>query len=246
MSSSDGGSINNGVVTWNVASVPAASQSSDGFGSLVPGEVTLTLVVQVDNDQVTGDVITNEQIGLTADNGIDLTGSPEMTTISPANTFTLLPASQFDGGHAAEVISYTETVHNLGYLADQYTLSVSGNQWDTTIWDSTFTNQIATTPSIDPNGTYNIGVQVTIPAGAVNASTDTTTLDVTSTGNTNLTQSATITTRAVTVDILLVDNDAVGRRLRMCSPTTALPWTPATTPMTFGIWSRPRLFRSTS
>ena len=210
VSSSDGGSLDNGVVTWNVASVPAAEASADGYGSLVPGEVTLTLVVQVDNDQVTGDVITNEQIGLTADGGIDLTGSPEMTTISPANALTLLPASQLDGGHPAEVMKYIETVHNLGYLADQYTLSVGGNQWDTTIWDGTFTSQIATTPSIDPNGTYDIGVQVTIPAGAANASTDTASLDVTSTGNTAITQSATITTRAVSVDILLVDNDAVG------------------------------------
>ena len=210
VSADNGGILNGSVVTWNIAAIPAATTASDGFGSLVPGEVKLTLVVNVDNDQISGNIITNTTFGLSADGGIALTGSAQNTILSPANALSLLPASQLDGGRPGEVISYTATIHNLGYLADTYALSASGNAWTTTLWDTGFTQQISATPSLAPNATYDVGVKVTIPPDALNAATDTATLLVVSQGNSSLKKSATITTRAVTANILLVDNDAVG------------------------------------
>jgi uncharacterized repeat protein (TIGR01451 family) len=209
-SASGGGTLNGSVVTWNVATIPAATQAADGFGSLAPGEVTLTLTVRVDNDQVSGNVIANSQLGLSADGGIALTGSPQMTILAPANSLTLLPASQEDGGHLGEVISYTETIHNLGYLADQYNLSVSGNLWTTTFWDSSFTNQITQTPSLASNATYDVGVKVTIPANVKGGTTDTAVIEVKSQNDASVKENATLTTRAANGDTLLVDNDAIG------------------------------------
>jgi hypothetical protein len=166
--------------------------------------------VQIDNGVQSGDVITNEDFSVTSNEGASATGSPTPLVLAPANSLLLTPNSQLDGTRSGQSITYTLSVQNLGYQTDAYDLSVSGNSWPTTLWDASFTSEITETNSLPAGGMTDFGVEVMVPMTATNNSQDTATIMAASMDNPAVSMTATVATKAVTVDVLLVDNDDNG------------------------------------
>jgi hypothetical protein len=105
-----------------------------------------------------------------------------------------------------ESASYTEHLTNQGYQADSYTLSATSG-WPATTFDSTCTTPLTTTPVVQPGSSVDVCVKVAVPATAANDARNDTTLTATSVTAGSVSASATLTTIAVAVDTLLVDND---------------------------------------
>jgi hypothetical protein len=174
----------------------------------VPGELNVTFIVHTANSLVTGNTITNDGITVASTEVATISGSPFEVTIAPANALTLSPTSQTGYGRRSQQVSYTLTLQNLGFKTDSFDLTKSGNAWATTIWDASFSKQIARTSSLTAGGTYTVGVRVQIPASATNNLSDTVTITAASVANPAVKASAKITTIAITRRILLVDDDA--------------------------------------
>jgi len=102
--------------------------------------------------------------------------------------------------------TYTETVTNDGYQPDSYALTTTG-AWTATTYDSTCTTAMSTTPTMQPGASVDVCVKVAVPAAAPNDSRNDATVKATSTADAGVSASATLTTIAVAVDTLLVDND---------------------------------------
>jgi hypothetical protein len=205
VSASLGGAVVGGSVVWNGLAVPAATIGTNG--GLVPGTRVVTFRVQISGAAVPGQFITNPGQRVTSAEVPAITGSPLETLISPANAVTLSPASQLDGARSGQSVTYTVSLHNLGTQADRYDLTSSGNAWSTTFWNASFTTQITRTAVVTSDGTITVGVKVSIPANQPNGATDTATVKATSVGNPTKSATGTIKTLAVTLNILLVDED---------------------------------------
>ncbi|HEX7976417.1 MAG TPA: hypothetical protein VF498_18545, partial [Anaerolineales bacterium] len=201
-----GGTLNGSVVTWSGQTVPVGAVNGP-LGGVTPGSLTVTMTVRIDSDQVSGNIITNEDFSATSAEGAGATGSPTLLTLAPANAVKIDPTSQLDGGRLGQVVTYTETLENRGYTADVYKLTMGGNLWPTTLWNATFTSQITQTGSVAPGATTQFGVKVTVPLDASNASMDTANVMATSAGNPAVSASASIKTIAVSVPVLVVDED---------------------------------------
>jgi uncharacterized repeat protein (TIGR01451 family) len=205
VSASSGSSFHSGSVVWNVGTVMSGTvNANDGLDM---GSQTVTMTVRISSGVANGSTITNEDFSTSASEGVGATGSPYPVVLAPPYDLSLSPASQTDGTRAGTPITYTESVKNLGFNDDTFTLALSGNQWPTTLWDSSFTTQITKTGSVGPGDTTDFGVKVSVPMTATSGMTDTVSVDVASMGNPDRTASATIETIAVTKPILLVDND---------------------------------------
>jgi hypothetical protein len=102
---------------------------------------------------------------------------------------------------------YTETVKNLGYKTDHFSLTSTGGTFATGFFDSTCTTPITDTGSLIAGATADVCVKVTPPGSAADGTTSTTSVTATSAGSPTVSASASITTIAVTVDTLLVDED---------------------------------------
>ncbi|UCE37914.1 MAG: Ig-like domain-containing protein [Thermoplasmata archaeon] len=74
--------------------------------------------------------------------------------------------NSFGFGDAGDTVEYILTVTNTGDLDDSFTLSVSGNTWPTTIYDSTGTFVITNTGFLGANNSIDIMIKVDIPIGA--------------------------------------------------------------------------------
>ena len=105
----------------------------------------------------------------------------------------ITPETQTGSGISDSEVWYDLTVINQGILDDDYDLSLSGNAWNTTIWDETGTTQISTLP-LESANSEDIKVCVEIPVGATGD--DNVTVTVTSQGDPSVTDSAEITTIA--------------------------------------------------
>jgi hypothetical protein len=103
----------------------------------------------------------------------------------------ITPETQTGSGISDSEVWYDLTVINQGMLDDDYDLSLSGNAWNTTIWDETGTTQISTL-SLESANSEDIKVCVEIPNGATGD--DNVTVTVTSQGDPSVTDSAEITT----------------------------------------------------
>jgi uncharacterized repeat protein (TIGR01451 family) len=205
VSASTGSSLSGGSVVWNVGTIMSGTvNANDG---LDVGSQTVTMTVRISAGVANGSTITNEDFSTKSSEGPGATGSPYPIVLAPPYDFSVSPASQTDGTKAGSVITYTESVKNLGFHDDAFTLATSGNQWPTTLWDSSFTTQITKTGSLAAGDTADVGVKVSVPMTATSGMTDTVTLDVASMGNPARTASASIETIAVTKPVLLVDND---------------------------------------
>jgi uncharacterized repeat protein (TIGR01451 family) len=205
VSASAGSTLSGGSVVWNVGTVMSGTvNANDG---LDVGSQTVTMTVRISAGVANGSTITNEDFSTTASEGVGATGSPYPLVLAPPYDLSVSPSSQMDGTKAGSAITYTESVKNLGFNNDTFTLASSGNQWPTTLWDSSFTTQITKTGSVAAGDTAEIGVKVSVPMTATSGMTDTVTLEVASMGNPARTASASIETIAVTKPVLLVDND---------------------------------------
>jgi uncharacterized repeat protein (TIGR01451 family) len=208
VSASTGGAPTGNTVVWNVGTVMSGTVNANS--GLDVGSQTVTMTVQIDSGVANGSTITNEDFSTKSFEGPGATGSPYPIVLAPPYDLSVSPASQTDGTRAGSVISYTETVQNLGYNDDVFTLATSGNQWPTTLWDSSFTTQITQTGSVAPGATVDFGVEVSVPVTATSGMTDTVSVEAASMGNPARTASASIQTIAVTNPVLLVDNDDNG------------------------------------
>jgi len=137
-----------------------------------------------------------------------ISGSPTTTPIAPPFAVSISPASQTGGARTGSSQTYTETVKNLGYQTDHYNLSSSGGTFPVTFFDPTCTTAITATPNIAAGGSSNVCVRVTPPTSATDGDSSTSTVTATSAGSPTVNAAASITTIAVTVDTLLVDQDS--------------------------------------
>ena len=140
--------------------------------------------------------------------GSGTTGSPFVTPIADeSRRLDHARRHNTQGAQVGEQTTFHETVHNDGYADDSYDVSVSGNQWTATVYAADCTTPLTTTGQVTGGDSTDVCVKVDVPAGAANDATDDATLTATSTGAPSVSATATLTSIAVSVDTLLVDND---------------------------------------
>jgi uncharacterized repeat protein (TIGR01451 family) len=193
LSADNGGSLNDGRVRW---SVPAIAPG---------GSVALHLNVKIDSNFTSGDVVL-DGAKVSAAGGFETSGSPFKTAIAPAFKMALTPASQLDGGRVGTSVPYKLKLQNLGYTADRYNLTASSS-YTTTFFDASCTTPLTATPTIAGGDSITVCAKVAVPSTAANDARNTGTVTATSVGSPTLSAGATLTTIAVAVDTLLVDND---------------------------------------
>lgn len=197
VSADNGGYIkDDGVVTWTGLSVPAG------------GSIAVHLTVKI-SPSLRSSVksIVDDGYRATSAQGPSANGSPVTTPIAPAYSLSVSPATQTGGAHAGQSQTYIVTVTNLGYKTDSYTMTSTGGTFSVSLFDASCTTALTTTPSVIAGGSTNVCVKVAVPAGATDGTASTSTITATSVGSPTVSGSATITTIAVTVDTLLVDED---------------------------------------
>ncbi len=207
VSADQGGTNQNGVVTWTNLTVPKA-----GAGAIpgVPGVIQVHFTVSIANAlQNKVKSIVNDGITVTSTQGPGTTGSPFITPIAPPYSVALAPATQTDGGRVGTNVDYRVTLSNIGSNADTYTMSSTGGTWTTSFLDATCTTPLAsnTTASVPSGSSTQVCVRVAIPANAADSATSTATVVATSTGDPSVAGSGSVKTIAVAVPTLLVDND---------------------------------------
>jgi len=199
VSAGDGGSLADGSVTWSGKTV-AAGASLDLHFTVSIADALKKKIASIVNDGIT----------VTSAEGVGATGSPTVTPIASPYAVSVTPASQTDGARAGQSVTYHVTLENLGFNADSYTLSSSGGTFPVSFFATDCTTPLATTASVAPGGTVDVCVRVDVPPSATNGATSTATVTATSVASPAVSASATVTTIAVTLDTLLVDNDGNG------------------------------------
>ncbi|HSS60907.1 MAG TPA: hypothetical protein VLK30_05565 [Candidatus Limnocylindrales bacterium] len=201
VSADNGGTFEDGRVTWRGLSVPAGPA---GIGA----SISVHLRVKIDSDLSSSvKSIVNDGVRVRSAQNDSVSGSPTVTPIAPPFGVSISPAAQTGGAHVNVAQNYTETVKNLGYKTDHYSLSTAGGTFPVTFFDSNCTTPLADTGSLIAGATKDVCVKVTPPGSATDGATSTSTVTATSTAAPPLAASASITTIAVTVDTLLVNED---------------------------------------
>lgn len=197
VSAQDGGYFTNGTVVWPHLAVAAGDS------------VTVTFTVRIrPNIAASVGRITNDGVVVTAKGqGASTTGSPHATFISPPNAVSVSPDADTEAGKDGQDATFIEHVTNDGYRTDSFDVGVSGNTWDATVYDSTCTTEITTTPSVAAGDTTDVCVKVSVPSGTAEQATDGLTFTATSTEDPSATATADLTAMAVQYDTLLVDED---------------------------------------
>ena len=195
VSADNGGRGGDDVVRWKGLTIPAGGQIQLKFSVKISASLPSSVTA-----------IVNDGIRVNDAAGVSTSGSPHTTAIAPAHKVVVTPASQTGGAKVGTSASYTLNVTNLGYLPDTFAVAATGG-WATTVYDSTCTTALATTPTVAPGDSVAVCVKVAVPSGAVDDSTDTATVTATSSGDASLSSSAKVTTIAVASDTLLVDED---------------------------------------
>ncbi|MEP6598159.1 MAG: hypothetical protein ABJB98_01785 [Actinomycetota bacterium] len=195
VSASNGGTLSDGKVAWTGLTVLAGGSTS----------VTFTVRIVSTLPALTTSIV-NDGIAVHSDQGASTSGSPHSTPIAPAFSVTAAPPSQTGAARAGQSASYTVSLTNKGYTPDSYSMTATG-LWPATVYDATCVTPLAATPTVQPGSSTDVCVKVAVPAAAVNGETDTATLSATSVGSPSVSASATLTTIAVTADVLLVDGD---------------------------------------
>jgi hypothetical protein len=151
--------------------------------------------------------IVDDGFAATSAQGPSANGSPTVTPIAPAFALSLSPASQTGGAHSGQSQNYTVTIKNLGFTTDSYTMSSAGGTFPVTFFDSTCTTGQTTTASVIAGSSVDVCVKVTPASGTADGVSSVSTVTATSSGSPAVSASGTITTIAVAVDTLLVDED---------------------------------------
>jgi hypothetical protein len=138
---------------------------------------------------------------------VSTTGSPHDTTIAAPNAVSVSPASATEGGKDGQSATFIEHISNDGFQSDQYDVTTSGGSWDAEVYDATCTTPMTTTPTVAGGDTATVCVKVSVPGDAAERATNDTTFTATSTTDSSVSATATLTSMAVQFDTLLVDND---------------------------------------
>lgn len=190
-----GGTFSRGAVHWRDLTVPAGGSTSVDFtvriSASLPSSVT---------------TIVSDGVTVRSDQGVDASGSPHVVPIAPAHAVTASPATQKGGARVGADAAYTVHLTNKGYQADSYALTTAGT-WPAATYDATCVTPLAATASIAPGDSTDVCVKVSVPATAANDATSDTTVTATSAGDSAVSAHTTLTTIAVAVDTLLVDQD---------------------------------------
>jgi uncharacterized repeat protein (TIGR01451 family) len=195
VSASDGGTLRKGTVQWRNLSVPAGGSKS----------VNLTVRIAPSLPSSVKSIV-NDGIVVKSDQGVDADGSPHTVAIAPAHALAVSPATQKGGARVGTDATYTVHLKNNGFQADSYTLSTAST-WPAATFDASCTTPSTTTPTVAPGATTDVCVKVSVPASAANDATNDTTVTASSAADSSVTGSAKLTTIAVAVDTLLVDED---------------------------------------
>ncbi len=197
VSADNGGTNSGGITTWTGLTVPSG------------GSIALHLRVQISSSLKSGITsIVDDGMAATSAQGASTSGSPTVTPIAPAYAVSVSPAAQTGGAHTGQSQNYTVTIKNLGFKTDSYSIASSGGTFAAGVFDATCTAALTTTPSVIAGGSANVCVKVSVPSSATDGTSSTSTITATSVGSPTVSASGNITTIAVTVDTLLVDEDA--------------------------------------
>jgi uncharacterized repeat protein (TIGR01451 family) len=202
VSADNGGRFDEGQVTWRGLGIPVGNPAAGG------GKVVVHLRVAIDPSlpsSVTS--IVNDGVRVRSAQGDSPTGSPTATPIAPPYAVSMSPSSQTGGAHVNASQTYTESITNLGFKTDHYSLSAAGGTFAVAFFDSTCATAITATADLIAGATTDVCVKVTAPGTAVDGTADTSAVTATSGGSASVSATASITTIAVTVDTLLVDED---------------------------------------
>jgi len=196
VSAGSGGYLGGNTVHWDNLTVPAG------------GSVSVTYRAHIDaNLSSSISAITNDGIIVKDASGVAATGSPHTTRIAPAHAATIEPTSGVEGAKVGHSAQFVEHITNDGYQTDTYAVSASGGSWPAAVYDGSCTTPLTTTPSVAAGDTFDACVKVDVPADAADNATNDTSFTATSTSDSSVTGSATLTTIAVAKDTLLVDED---------------------------------------
>lgn len=196
VSASDGGSEAARKVSWPAVTIAA--------GGSITRTVTVGIADALKNRYTS---ITNDGYRADAAGGFSTTGSPVITPIAQPYAVSVSPAAQTDGARPGASVDYLVHVRNIGFNADSYAMTSSGGTYTVAFLDATCTSPLATTSSLAPGASTDVCVRVSVPGAAPNGEVNTATVTATSVGNPAVSGSAAVTTIAVSVDTLLVDND---------------------------------------
>jgi uncharacterized repeat protein (TIGR01451 family) len=196
VSAGSGGTNAGGTATWTGLSIAAGGSIAVHLRVLIdPGLKSKTTSIVDD-----GFMATSAQ-------GPSANGSPTVTRIAPAYALSLSPASQTGGAHSGQSQNYTVTIKNFGFKTDSYAMSSTGGTFPVSFFDSTCTTAQTTTPGVIAGSSVDVCVKVTPASGTADGVSSTSTLTATSSGGPTVSASAAITTIAVAVDTLLVNED---------------------------------------
>ena len=196
VSAGEGGTLSAGKVRWTGITIAAGASVDLHFRVSIASALKKKVFS-----------ITNDGIAVTSAEGPGATGSPTTTNIAPPYAVSVNPTSASGAARAGNSVSYHFTVRNLGYTTDSFNLATAGGTYAASILDSTCTTAATSTGSLTAGATADVCVKVTVPGTAAQGDTDAKTLTATSAGSPTVSGSASITTNAVTLDTLLVDND---------------------------------------
>jgi uncharacterized repeat protein (TIGR01451 family) len=196
VSAGDGGSLSSGKVRWTGLTI-AAGASTDLHFTVSIASALKKKVFSITNDGIT----------VTSAEGPGATGSPTTTVIAPPYAVDVSTGNGNGVARPGDSVSYHVTVRNLGYKTDTFSVSATGGTYAASIFQSDCATATASTGSLTAGSTADLCVTVTVPGGAAQGDTDTKTFTATSTGSPTVSASTTLTTSAVTVDTLLVDQD---------------------------------------
>jgi uncharacterized repeat protein (TIGR01451 family) len=195
VSAGDGGTFSAGKVRWTGLTIAAGSSVDLHFRVSIASALKKKIAA-----------ITNDGITVTTAEGPGATGSPTTTPIAAPYAVSVSPANASGAARAGDSVSYQFTIKNLGSNTDSYNLSASGT-FAASIFQSDCTTPATSTSSLAPGSTTDVCVTITVPGDAANGATDTTTFSATSVGSPAVSASSSISTTAVTLDTLLVDED---------------------------------------
>lgn len=200
VSADGGGRFEDGQVTWSGLTVPTGDPLAGG------GHTAVHLRVKIDlNLASTVTSIVDDGVQVRSAQHDSVSGSPTITPIAPPFAVSISPSAQTGGARTGSTQSYTETVKNLGFKTDHYNLSSSGGTFAVSFYDATCTTAITATGNLIAGATQDVCVKVAAPTTAKDGDTSTSTVTATSAGSPTVSASASITTIAVTVDTLLVN-----------------------------------------
>lgn len=117
----------------------------------------------------------------------------------------LFPDRQEQAWTEGPYLTYLVTVRNMGQTTDRFSLELSPSSWATSVWDSSFQRQIASTPDLEACEWFTAGVKVEVPAGISWNASDTVTLTARSLADPSQSDGVTLVSKAP-APVLLVND----------------------------------------